>query len=70
MKLVFKKKFNIKSTKKFSKISGDKNKIHLNKDLDNYSNFEKPIVQGCLVLSEIYLFLRQAWILKNLEFIS
>ncbi|ARJ47471.1 MaoC/PaaZ C-terminal domain-containing protein [Candidatus Pelagibacter sp. RS39] len=48
------KKFSLNKCKNFSKLSGDKNPLHLDKKLSNYSQFQKPIVQGIQVLMYIF----------------
>ena len=54
MKSILGKKFSLRDNIVFSKITGDKNPIHLDKKVNNYSQFEKPVVQGVQVLK--YLF--------------
>lgn len=55
MKLLFKKKFKLKDAKSYAKKSGDKNKIHIDKDVEKFSNFKKPIIHGCYIIEEIFL---------------
>ena len=53
MKLIFEKKFTIKDTRLYAKKSGDKNKIHIDKNVENFTNFKKPIIHGCYIIQEI-----------------
>ena len=62
MKEILKKIFLFKHCINFSKISGDKNSLHLDKKINRYSQFQKPIVPGILVLQ--YLF--KSNFIKNL----
>ena len=54
MSNLLEKKFSLSKCKNFSKLSGDKNPLHLDKKLSNYSQFQKPIVQGIQVLMYIF----------------
>ena len=54
MKRILRKKFSLRNNIVFSKLTGDKNPIHLDKKVNQYSQFEKPVVQGVQVLK--YLF--------------
>lgn len=53
MNYLFKKKFSLKMCLNFSKLSKDKNILHLDKKLEKYSQFQKPIVQGVQVVKFI-----------------
>ena len=53
MKLIFEKKFTIKDTRLYAKKSGDRNKIHIDKNVKNFTNFKKPIIHGCYIIQEI-----------------
>lgn len=45
--------FDKKSVKKFSEISEDKNKIHLDEEYASKTFFKKPIVHGVFVISKL-----------------
>lgn len=53
MKLIFKKKFSLKDTISFAIKSGDKNKIHIDKNVEKFTNYKKPIIHGCYIIQEI-----------------
>ena len=53
MKLIFKKRFSLKDTKSFAIKSGDKNKIHIDKNVEKFTNYKKPIIHGCYIIQEI-----------------
>lgn len=53
MKLIFEKKFTIKDTRSYAKKSGDKNRIHIEKNVEKFTNYKKPIVHGCNIIQEI-----------------
>ena len=53
MKLIFEKKFTIKDTKSYAKKSGDKNRIHIDIDVEKFTNFKKPIIHGCFIIQEV-----------------
>ena len=50
MKKLVTKKFSLKDCKIFSKNSGDLNELHLNENIREVSQFDKPVVQGILIL--------------------
>ena len=50
MKLIFEKKFTIKDTKSYAKKSGDKNRIHIDKDVEKFTNFKKANYSWMLYL--------------------
>ena len=53
MKLIFEKKFTLKDTKSYAKKSGDKNRIHIDIDVEKFTNFKKPIIHGCFIIQEV-----------------
>jgi hypothetical protein len=53
VKLIFKKRFSLKDTKSFAIKSGDKNKIHIDKNVEKFTNYKKPIIHGCYIIQEI-----------------
>lgn len=55
MRHILLKKFNIKDCKAYSKKTGDINILHLSKNLKKISQFEKPIVQGALVVETLLI---------------
>ena len=50
MKKIYTKSFSLKECELFSKQTGDLNILHLDRKIKNISQFEKPVVQGVLVL--------------------
>jgi len=55
MKHILFKKFNIKDCIAYSKKTGDINILHLSKNVKKISQFEKPIVQGTLVVETLLI---------------
>ena len=53
MKLIFEKKFTLKDTKSYAKKSGDNNRIHIDIDVEKFTNFKKPIIHGCFIIQEV-----------------
>ncbi len=50
MKKILTKKFSLSQCKLFSKKSGDMNAIHLDRNINIVSQFQKPVVQGLLII--------------------
>ena len=54
MNIILDKKFSHKMCLNFSNLSKDKNILHTDKKLGNYSQFQKPIVQGVQVVKFLF----------------
>ena len=50
MKMIIKKKFNLKDCSNYRKITKDNNKIHFDPEIKKYSSYNQPIVYATLIL--------------------
>ena len=66
MKLIFKKKFTIKDTKSYAKKSGDKNRIHIDIDVEKFTNLKTNYSWMFIIQEVISKIKKQQFFEKNL----
>ena len=57
--------FTTKDTIAFSKLSKDKNRIHFDNKICNFTQYNNPIVQGALILISIFLLFKKKYLNKD-----